>query len=94
MNLMREIVEYRPRINTKDNANCMNKYLLSALKSELVMTKLGPVKDYLPVKAPVLDFLTVETKGPTEWKYPKLKELKRYQQKRGLTYSNLDNVEV
>ena len=53
------------------------------------MTKLGPVKDYLPVEAPFLDFLTVETEGPTGWKYPKLQELKQ-----GLTYSVLDDVDV
>ena len=63
-------------------------------ESDLVMTKLGPVKDYLPVKVPLLDFLTVKTEGPTGWKYLKLQELRKFQQKRGLTYSILDDVEV
>ena len=53
----------------------MNKYLLNVSESELVMTKLGPVKDYFPVEASLLDFLTVETEGPTGWKYPKLQDL-------------------
>ena len=35
------------------------------------MTNLGPDKDYLLVQAPLLDYLTVETKGPTGWEYPK-----------------------
>ena len=47
------------------------------------MTNLGPEKYYLPVQAPLLDYLTVETKGPTGWKYPKLQELRRFQQKQG-----------
>ena len=46
----------------------MNSYLLVAPESELVMTKLGPVKDYLPVEAPLLDYLAVETEGLTGWK--------------------------
>ena len=49
----------------------MNSYLLVAPESELVMTKLGPVKDYLPVEAPLLDYLTVETQELTGWKYPR-----------------------
>ena len=94
MNLVREMVGYRPRINTKNDAKCMDTYLLNAPELELVMTKLRPVKDYLPVEAPLLDFLTVETEGPKGWKYPWLQELRKFQLKRGLTYSVLDDVEV
>ena len=50
------------------------------------------MKDYLPVEAPLLDFL--ETEGLTGWKYPELQELGKFQQKRGLIYSVLDDVEV
>ena len=94
VNFVREMVGYRPRINTKNSAKCMDTYLKGAPESELVMTKLGPVKDYLPVEAPLLDFLTVVNEGPTGWKYPKLEELRKFQQKRGLTYSILEDVEV
>ena len=51
---------YKPRINTKSDAKCMDDYLRIAPKSELVMTYLGPDLDYLPVEAPLLDFLTVD----------------------------------
>ena len=65
MNLVREMVGYRPRINNKNDAKCMDTYLLNAPESELVMTNLSPVKDYLLVEASLLDFLTVKTEGPT-----------------------------
>ena len=71
----------------------MDTYLKRVPESELFMTKLGSEKDYLPVQAPLLDYLTVETEGPTGWKYPKLQELRRFQQKRGSTYSVLEDVE-
>ena len=58
------------------------------------MTTLGPDIDYLPVQAPLLDYLTVDTEGSTGWKYPKLQELRKFQQKQGLTYSILEDVEV
>ena len=35
-----------------------------------------------------------DIEGPTGWKYPKLQELRRFQEKRGLSYSVLDDVEV
>ena len=54
-----------------------------------MITKLGNVKDYLPVDAPLLYFLTADTDGPTE-----LHELRRFQEKQGLPYSVLEDVEV
>ena len=77
VNLVREIIGYKPRINNKNDAKCMETYLLRAPELELVMTKLGPDSEYLPVKAPLLDFLTVETEGYTGWKYPNLNDLVR-----------------
>ena len=94
MNLVRGRVGYKPRINNKNDAKCMNTYLLIAPESELVMTKLGPVKNYLPVEALLLDYLTVETEGLTRWKYPRLQDFRTFQQKQGLTYSVLDEVKV
>ena len=61
----------------------MDTYLLAAPESDLVITKLSPVVNYLPVEAPLLDFLVVETSGSTGWKYPILHKLWRFQQKRG-----------
>ena len=72
VNLVREMIGYKPRINNKNNAKCMDTYLKGALELELVITKLGLIKDYLPVDAHLLDYLTTDTEGPTGWKYPKL----------------------
>ena len=59
-----------------------------------MITKLGSIKDYLPVGAPLLDYLATDTEGHTGWKYPKIEELRKFQQKQGLTYSVLEDVEV
>ena len=59
-----------------------------------MITKLGSVKEYLPVDAPFLDYLTTDTEGPTGWKYPKLEELRKFLEKQGLTYSVLEDVKV
>ena len=64
----------------------MDKYLLEAPKSDLVKTKLGKVEDYLPVDAPLLDYLITEIEGQTGWKFPKLQDLRRFQDRRGLNY--------
>ena len=78
MNLVQEIMGYKPRINNENEAKCMDKCLRRALESNLVITKLGPVKEYLPVNAPLLNYLTTDTEGPTGWKYPKLHELRMF----------------
>ena len=72
----------------------MDRYLWEALESDLVISKLGKVEDYLPVDAPLLNYLVTDTEGPTGWKYPNLQNLRRFQDRRGLTYSVLEEVEV
>ena len=72
----------------------MDKYLLEAPESDLVITKLGKVEDYLPVDTPLLDYLVMDMEGPTGWKYPNLLDFRRFQDKRGLTYAVLDEREV
>ena len=67
----------------------MDKYLKEAPEFDL-----GKVKEYLPVNTPLLDYLVLDTEGPTGWKYPKLQELRRFLEKKRLTYSVLDKVEV
>ena len=42
----------------------MDKYLRESLESDLVITKLGKVKDYLPVDTPLLDYLMTDMEGP------------------------------
>ena len=46
------------------------------------------------MEAPLLDFLDVDTEGPTGWKYPNQKNLKTYQDNKGLTFSVIKEVEV
>ena len=81
VSLVSQIIGYKPRTNNKNNAKCMDKYLREAPESDLVITKLGKVKDYLPVNASLLNYLVTDTEGPTGWKYPKLWELRRFQEK-------------
>ena len=38
--------------------------------------------------------IITETEGPTVWKYPKLQNLKKFQERRGLNYSVIQEVEV
>ena len=79
VSLVSQIIGYKPRINNKNDAECMDKYIREAPESDLGITKLGKVKDYLPVDAPLLDYLVTDTDGPTGWKYPKLQELRRFE---------------
>ena len=78
MSLVSQIIGYKPRINTKSDAKCLEKFLREAPESELVLTKLGNVKD-----ASLLDYLVTKTEGLKEWKYPKLQDLKKLE-RRGL----------
>ena len=88
------MIGYKPRINTKDDERNMRTYLKKSFKDKLVIPKAGLNEEYLLRGAQLLDFLTVETEGSAGWKYPKPKELRSYQENRGLTFSVLDEVEV
>ena len=94
VNLVKDMKGYKPRINTKDDERNMRTYLKKSPKDELVIPKAGLNEEYLPMGAPLLDFLTVETEGSAGWKYPKLKELRSYQDNRGFPFSVLKEVEV
>ena len=50
--------------------------------------------EFLPLHAPLLDFLVEDTKRIDSWKYPKLEELEKYQRIRGLNLKMLDRIEV
>ena len=94
VNLVKNIKGYKPRINTQNDEKKRRIYLEKSPKSELVIPKGGINKKYLPMGAPLLDFLAVETEGPAGWKYPSLKNLKSYKDNKGLTFSVLREVEV
>ena len=60
VNLEKEIIGYKPRINTNGDAKNMNIYLNRSSKDKLIPTKTGLSEGYLPMGAPLLDFLTVD----------------------------------
>ena len=86
VSLVSQVMGYKPKINTKSDAKCMKIYLLESPKSELVITKIGNMQDYLPLDAPLLNYLATESEGSAEWKFPRLQELRKFQEKRGLNY--------
>ena len=94
MNLVKDMIGYKPRINTKDDERNMRTYLKKSFKDKLKIPRTGLDKEFLPMGAPLLDFLAVETEGSAGWKYPRLEELRSYQENRGLTFSVLEEVEV
>ena len=94
VNLVKDMIGYKPRINTKDDERNMRTYLKKSFKDKLKIPRTGLDKEFLPMGAPLLDFLAVETEGSAGWKYPRLEELRSYQENRGLTFSVLEEVEV
>ena len=79
------MIGYKPRINTRDDEKNMRFYLDKSFKDKLVIPRPGLNKEFWPMGAPLLDFLTVDTEGSTGWKYLRLEELRFYQANRGLT---------
>ena len=53
-----------------------------------------PIKKFLPAGAPLLDHLVHDTRKLKGWKYPKLKDLEKYQSNRGLSLGMLEEIEV
>lgn len=51
-------------------------------------------EQFLPVDAPLLDFLVEEVKNIEGWRYPKLEDLEKYQLYRGLNLDMLHRIEV
>ena len=48
----------------------MDRYLWEALESDLVISKLGKVEDYLPVDAPLLNYLVTDTEDHMDGSIP------------------------
>ena len=53
-----------------------------------------PIKKFLPAGALLLDHLVHDTRKLEGWKYPKLKDLEKYQSNRGLSLGMLEEIEV
>ena len=78
VNLVKDMIGYKPRIYTKDDERNMRLYLKKSFKDKLVTPRTGLDEEFMPMGAPLLDFLTVDTEGSTGWKYPRLEELRSH----------------
>jgi len=82
------------RINTGGDERYMSLYLRRVSHSGLDWPSKLTLDEFLPLHAPLLDFLVEDTKRIDAWKYPKLEELEKYQRIRGLDLKILDRIEV
>ena len=82
------------RINTGGDERYMSLYLRRVSHSGLDWPSKLTLDEFLPLHAPLLDFLVEDTKRIDAWKCPKLEELERYQRIRGLDLKLLDRIEV
>ena len=57
VNLIKDMIGYKPKINTKDDERNMRLYLRQSFKDKLVIPKSGLDKEFLPMGAPLPDFL-------------------------------------
>ena len=73
------------RINTGGDERYMSLYLRRVSESGLDWPDKLTLDQFLPLHAPLLDFLVEDAKRIDAWKYPKLEELEKYQSIRGLT---------
>ncbi len=72
----------------------MSLYLRRVSHSGLDWPSKLTLDQFLPLHAPLLDFLVEDAKRIDAWKYPRLEELEKYQRIRGLDLKMLDRIEV
>jgi len=82
------------RINTGGDERYMSLYLRRVSESGLDWPSKLTLDQYLPLHAPLLDFLVEDAKRIDAWRYPKLEELEKYQRIRGLNMKMLERIEV
>ena len=92
--MIAEVVGYGHRIARKTDWICMDKYLDGVYKVNLDVPGIGRKDNYLPMGAPILDYLTESVRAGAGWKYPKLEDIESYQNNRGLSWDMLDQIEV
>ena len=80
--------------DTGKDEKCMSLYLRRVSSNGLDCSGILKKEEFLPAKAPLLDFLVEDTKRSDAWKYPKLEELEKYQKFRGLNLSMLERIET
>jgi len=89
-----ELVGRTHKINTGGDERYMSQYLQRVSHSGLDCPGKLTLDEFLPLHAPLLDFLVEDTKRIDAWKYPKLEELEKYQRFRGLSLKMLERIEV
>jgi len=92
--MSRELAGKAHRINTGGDERYMSLYLRRVSHSGLDWPSKLTLDQFLPLHAPLLDFLVEDAKWIDAWKYPKLEELGKYQRIRGLNLKMLDRIEV
>lgn len=77
--MVAQITGFQYKINTGRDQPCMQKYL--SCFSKFCLDKLDLLRSwvFLPVKAPLLDYIIVDLKKIDDWKYPKVEELEYFQ---------------
>ena len=94
IDMLAQIAGYKHKINTGGDQKCMHRYLTRVSKFGLDMPTMLNLKQFLPADAPLLVHLVNDAKKPEGWKYPRLKDLKKYQSNRGLNLGMLKEIEV
>ena len=92
--MLSSLVGYRHRMNNRRDNLYMSKYLDKVNRTGLDKPRFLRDEEFLPLGAPLLDFLVEETKKIDGWKYPRLEELELFQSRRGLSLDMLDQIEV
>ena len=92
--MLGQLIGYRHKMNTGKDDIYMRKYLTKVSKTGLNKPDYLRTKEFLPIDAPLVDFLIEDTAGLDGWKYPKLEELKYFQENRGLNLGMLAEIEV
>ena len=94
IDMVGELAGKTHRINTGGDERYMSLYLRRVSHFGLAWPSKLTLDEFLPLHAPLLDFLLEDTKRIDAWKYPKLEELEKYQRIRGLDLKMLDRIEV
>jgi len=89
-----QLVGYRHRMNNGKDNLYMEKYLKHVSRTGLDKPRYLSDSEFLPIDAPLLDYLVEDTRSLDGWKYPKIEELEKYQEKRGLDLEMLKEIEV
>ena len=73
--MLAQLVGYKHQINTEKDELYMQRYLSRVSRTGLDKPNFLWSKEFLPVDAPLLDFLVEDTRSLDGWKYSRLEEL-------------------